>query len=198
MPDPKKYDMNFRPATYFDSVDTTQQSENPTSDINGSVSTDEDPASSAATPRTLYGSLFLPPREGAEVEIARVQLESTTFDIISVRARLQDGRIFYSIVDEYEGQFEYTCKAEVSEQPLTMAELIDLMETTDVNLDYTGLVLGMIQHRYEYSGDAEQWVHFANVTSDLYPQLGEWYFEAMEEWYEASRAGAQPDERREV
>ena len=198
MPDPKKYDMDFRPATYFDPTDANQQSESPSGEVNGPVLADGDPAVSAATPRTLYGDFFLPTREETEVEIARIRLESTTFDIISVRARLQNGKIHYSVADEYEGQFEYTCKPEVSDQPLTMAGLIDLMENTDVDLEYSGLVLGMIQHNFECSGDAEQWVHFANVTSDLYPQLGEWYFEAMEEWYEASRAGAQPDERREV
>ena len=191
MPDPKQYDMDFRPADYFcDDIDSGDRSNSNHSLVGMNR------AAVASERPTFFGGCCLPCLSDSEVEIARIHLESTTFDIISVRARLQDGRIFYSVVDEYEGQFEYTCKTEVSGQPLTMAEVIDLMETTDVDLEYSGLVLGMIQHRYEYSGDAEQWVHFADVTSEIYPQLGEWYFDAMEEWCEAKR-GATAREKRE-
>jgi len=193
MPDSKKYDMDFRPSTYLcGDVDSDGHSQ-----VDRPIDETEWTAQ-LQNPPSFFGGCCLPALLDNEVEIARIRLESTTFDIISVRASLQNGKIHYSVVDEYEGQTEYTCNPEVSDQPLTMAELIDLMENTDVDLEYSGLVLGMIQQNFECSGDAEQWVHFANVTSDLYPQLGEWYFEAMEEWYEASRAGAQPDERREV
>jgi len=182
MPDPKKYNLDYRPEDYFhEDIDKNAEL------ISGVATDDIDQAALTRHPPMFFGGCCLPGLSDNEVEIARVRLESTTFDIISVRARLQNGKIHYSVADEYEGQTEYTCNPEVSDQPLTMAELIDLMENTDVDLEYSGLVLGMIQHNLECPGDAEQWVHFANVTSDIYPQLGEWYFEATEEWYEANR-----------
>ncbi len=170
MPDPKKYDLDFRPDPNF-----------PPS-----------PAGRNPSPYDLafFGGAFVPDLDDSGAEIARITLESTTFDVISVRARLEGGKIFYSVADEYDGQFEYTCNPESSVRPLTMRQLIDFMETTEVNWEYTGLVLGRAQNGFECSGTAEEWVHFATVSSDVYPQLGEWYFDAMEEWYEAARAGS--------
>ena len=225
MPDPKKYNLEYRPSTYFPTyrpkqreltlvdiedplvravIDYLREAGEYEGHTDGDESTEsprlsgQDEAVSANEPATFFGGCCLPNLQEEEIEIARVHLESTTFDIISVRAQKQDGRLLYSVVDEYEGQLEYTCKRESSDQPLTMAEVIDLMESTDVDLDYTGLVLGMIQHRYEYSGDAEQWVHFASVSSNIYPELGAWYEDAMEEWYEANRGTTAHKERGEA
>lgn len=167
MPDSKKYDLDFAPESYFGGGDAGR--------------TPPDMRSS------FFGGAFLPGLDEMETEIVRITLESTTFDIISVRARLEDGRIHYSVVDEYEGKFEYTCKPESSDRPLTMRELIDLMENTAVNDEYFGLVLGMAKYKAWESGDAGSWVHFATVSSDFYPQLGGWYFDAYEEWYEENR-----------
>jgi hypothetical protein len=50
-------------------------------------------------PRFMGGE-YLPPLAGDEVEIARISLESTTFDQISVRARRTRRRICYSIRDK--------------------------------------------------------------------------------------------------
>lgn len=167
MPDPKKYDLDFRPDPDFSpSID------------------DRDPK---PFDPAFFGGAFLPPLRWNEVEIARITLESTTFDVISIRARICKRRIYYSVVDEYEGQVSYECQRKSSVRPLTMRELIDLMENTEVNGEYTGLVLGMAQNGFECSGYADQWVHFANVSSDVYPQLAEWYFDAFEEWYEGNK-----------
>ena len=131
---PKKYDLDFRPV-YFDPDDTNHYRAEPEEHPPGSVASDGAEKASGLRPRTLYGDAFLPTQEDTEIELARVELESWTCDIISVRARLQDGRIFYSVVDEYEGQFDYTCKREVSDEPLTMAELIVLMENVEVDYE---------------------------------------------------------------
>src|SRR5271165_2669274 len=56
---------------------------------------------------TNMGGEYLPPLRKGEVEIARVSLESTTADQISIRARRLIGRIGYRIVDEY--AFKYVC-----------------------------------------------------------------------------------------
>lgn len=187
MPDPKKYNLDFRPAAYFDSADTTQRNADPVEDTNRSSSGDEDRAASGAIPRTLYGDLFLPNREEEDVEIARVELESATFDVISVRARLQDGKIHYSVVDEYEDLYDWEFEPETSDQPLTMAELIELMKNTRSTLDHPGIVFGFLDFKCEYGEDAEDLRNFASVSSWLYPDLHDWYEEAMEEWCEAKQ-----------
>ena len=48
------------------------------------------------------GGEYLPDSEAGEVEIVRFELESTMADVISLRARLADGKIHYRLVDEYE------------------------------------------------------------------------------------------------
>ena len=53
----------------------------------------------------LMGGEYLPSYLEGETEIARIELQSTTSDVISIRARGQDGIIHYRIVDEYNGEF---------------------------------------------------------------------------------------------
>ena len=73
------------------------------------------------------GGEYLPPLRKGEVEIARISLESTTADQISVRARRVGERIRYRIVDEYE--FKYVCHPASSDSPLSLRDLIGLMES---------------------------------------------------------------------
>jgi hypothetical protein len=49
----------------------------------------------------LRGGDFLPPFHAYEVEIARLSLESATWDVTSFRARPIGSRIAYRAVDEY-------------------------------------------------------------------------------------------------
>jgi hypothetical protein len=51
------------------------------------------------------GGQFIPPYLTGEVEIARICLQSTTSDVISLRARPLPERIAYRIEDEYRGVF---------------------------------------------------------------------------------------------
>lgn len=65
-------------------------------------------------PRFMGGE-YLPDLEASEVEIARISLQSTTFDVISIRARrTSKGTILYRAVDEYEGEFNYPANAQRS------------------------------------------------------------------------------------
>ena len=49
----------------------------------------------------FIGGEYLPSYGRQEVEIARIELASTTSDVISLRARPAGSRIRYRIVDEY-------------------------------------------------------------------------------------------------
>ncbi|MFB3077873.1 MAG: hypothetical protein ACE1Y4_07675, partial [Lysobacterales bacterium] len=50
------------------------------------------------------GGEYLPDTEAGEVEIARLSMQSTTGDQISMRARQADGVIRYRVVGEYEDE----------------------------------------------------------------------------------------------
>ncbi|MBV8970124.1 MAG: HNH endonuclease [Verrucomicrobia bacterium] len=54
---------------------------------------------------TFMGGEYLPDYARSEVEIARIELESTTNDVISLRARSSGLRIKYRLVDEYASEF---------------------------------------------------------------------------------------------
>ena len=64
---------------------------------------------------------------GDRREIARIELQSTTSEVISIRARpLEGGRTGYRIVDEYERDFGIS--QQLSEAPLNLGELVDLID----------------------------------------------------------------------
>jgi hypothetical protein len=90
----------------------------------------------------FMGGNYLPDTGEGEVEIARIRIASTTFDVTSVYARRQDGVIRYRVVDEYGGDtLEGPAEME-SGQPLTLGELADffltawpLLEVLDMNFE---------------------------------------------------------------
>jgi hypothetical protein len=122
----------------------------------------------------LMGGEYLPDYEEDEVEIARVSLKSTTADVISIRARPSPEGIRYRIVDEYEKVFH--CGPEVSERPLTMGELIELVDKTEADV-WQGRDLVSCWRDYNLEADdydpeyAEELVDFVTVSSDFYTQL---------------------------
>jgi hypothetical protein len=99
----------------------------------------------------LMGGEYLPPFLSDETEVARISLESTTADQISVRAqRLRDG-IAYRIVDEYEDMSpDYECHPSRSQVPLTLAEVIAL---NDGSLPDGGAALLLLYRNVENSGE---------------------------------------------
>jgi len=131
---------------------------------------------------SFMGGEYLPPYQASEVEIARIELQSTTADIISVRAQSVGKRIAYSICDEYESNFKVSPTS--SNHPLTLEELIGLIDHAGFNrslgLDYT-------IRNYE-SGDRtiedlERLKHFTEVESIFYPQITAHYRRLVQSWY---------------
>lgn len=143
-------------------------------------------------PHWLGGEL-LPDYLRGEVEIARIVLDSVTRDVYSVRARrvrAQGGeddsvaRIAYRIVDEYEGG--WVLPRETSASPLTLGELIDLIDGARV--DGAGAE-SLTDSLRDACDNAESGRTFVRVSSELYPELDAWYEERAEEWY-ARQPGA--------
>jgi hypothetical protein len=157
------------------------------------------PAEDRATLGHLHpvflGGEFLPDFEGDEVEIARIDLDSTAADAISVRARHDEtGAIRYRVVDEYQEDGWYAIDPKRSSQPLTLGELIDLIDSTrhiaaadEGDADELRIGLTDAFRYFDPDDDPAAVISFVTVSSTHYPQLGRYYHERGRAWY-AQRA----------
>ena len=140
---------------------------------------------------SFMGGEYLPDYRRDEIEIARIELESTTSDVISVRARPRGRRIEYSVCDEY--QVEYRLPQKTSRQPFSLRDLIRFLDSVehpehDPEWERFGFVLSFNQTSLDCSGDLEALKDFTSVESDFYPGLGRHYARVISEWYQARLA----------
>jgi hypothetical protein len=131
----------------------------------------------------LMGGEYLPPFLEDETEIARISLASTTADQISVRARSVPDGIEYRIVDEYEDMdLGYVCVPDRSEHPLTLGELVALI---DGALPDGGAALSPLYGNVAANcGDPCSLRNFVSVSSEYYPQLGAYYDARIAAWFD--------------
>ncbi len=129
----------------------------------------------------MMGGEYLPQYGEDEVEIARISLKSMTSDQISIRAWGRDGDIQYRVVDEHET--EHQLPIENSSEPLTLTELIMLLDQTrhPFNEDGCGLI------RYHWDCDSgytnpEEAIDFVSVDSAFYPELSTYYEKEADQW----------------
>lgn len=73
----------------------------------------------------FMGGEYLPTVGATEVEIARISIKSTTYDVTSVYARRSGKRIHYRVVDEYGSATFSGRSTRTSVRPLTMGQLIE-------------------------------------------------------------------------
>ena len=135
---------------------------------------------------SFMGGEYLPEFKVGEEEIVRIQLASTTADVISVRARPVSGGVAWRVVDEYPDAGEYTVAPVVSLGPLTLAELILLLEGASYNGDLDGgLVLGWNNNNLDCGGgDASERRDFTSIESLLYPELSTHCENVFDDWEE--------------
>jgi hypothetical protein len=117
---------------------------------------------------SYMGGEYLPGYKGGEAEIARINLESTTADVISIRARPSGQGIAYRVVDEYNSSFDLPFAR--SRQPLNLARLIRLLDKG--RLRDPGFPLD----GYAFKR------HFTKITSEFYPQLFTHYERVYDDW----------------
>ena len=128
------------------------------------------------------GGEYLPPFHPNETEIARISLQSTTADQISVRALRVADQIVYRIVDEYEESSpDYVCRPARSKRPLSFRLLVMLI---DGALPDGGAALS---HLYANAGakcsDPWRLRNFVSVGSEFYQQLGAYYDARIASWF---------------
>jgi hypothetical protein len=126
------------------------------------------------------GGEYLPPLRKGEIEIARISLQSITADQISIRARRLVGRIGYRVVDEYPESSTFVCHPASSVSPLSLGELIALMERASEDGSIIFPILAM-NSRYSTSAELGS---FIAVTSDFYPELAPYYRALTDAWLE--------------
>ena len=135
------------------------------------------------------GGEYLPDCLPGEVEIARVVLASVLRDVISIRARRRrnGGRILYRVVDEYgeRGEPGWTCRPASSVRPLTMAQLVELIETArSPQFDVGDGPLTEGLRDFQVDSDPRDLVGFVTVESEFYPDLAECFERRAAEWLE--------------
>jgi hypothetical protein len=111
----------------------------------------------------FMGGNYLPDTEENEVEIARIAIESTTFDVTSLFARFEEGIIHYRVVDEYDGDTLSGDSAMTSKKTLTLGEMTDFFLNAWPLMD----VLEM-----NFEGDLDSALGFFSASSDFYPEFG--------------------------
>ncbi len=110
----------------------------------------------------FMGGEYLPKRKSKEVEIARISIQSTTYDVTVLYARLVGQRIHYRVVDEYDGDTLEEPSTRTSTKPLAMGAMIDffttawnLMDCLEGNFDQdVEEMLGFFTARSSASKDA--------------------------------------------
>ncbi len=200
MPNPKDYDLDYRPRSYWGPQDLEThygarakgelrrksalallgEGISDEGMLTSSLPDDERVAAGAIHPWFMGGE-YLPDYLTNEVEIARLTFKSTTMDVLSVRARRTKHRIKYRIMDEYFDQWgeHYVMRPATSTQPLTLKQVIDAINLND-------LVGGPRESNY----DGGSWCRpdeifdFCTVSSAYYDQLGHWFDDVNEEWLE--------------
>jgi hypothetical protein len=137
------------------------------------------------------GGEYLPPLRKGEVEIARISLESVTADQISARARRMGQRIGYCVVDEYGSDIAtYVCRPASSASPLSLGELIALMENA---VEGGSIIFTILEMNIGGGSTATQLATFITVTSDFYAGLGPYYRALTDAWIK-ERAREKSDE----
>ena len=211
MPDKSRYDLDYRPNSYFapDNPDlvalsricgTARRAEVERAVANGGrvledslrpLLDDDERTIAASIHPSLMGGEYLPDFVPGEVEIVRIDLASVMSDAISVRARPGSDRIRYRIIDEYmEEDCEYRLAQKTSRKPLTLGQLVRLLGESEYVHCGKAWAGGIVNYAKEHNfacnrrlGNLEELRRFVRVSSVYYPQLESWYDDVAEEWY---------------
>jgi hypothetical protein len=108
----------------------------------------------------FMGGEYLPTVGKAEIEVARIRINSTTGDVTSLYARVVGQRIAYRVVDEYQGDTLSEPTQRTSTRPLTMGQMIDFF------LGAWDLYLCLESN---FEGDLEEMLGFFEGESEFYP-----------------------------
>ena len=135
----------------------------------------------------FMGGEYLPDLTSHEVEIARITIASVTQDVTSVYARRGKSRIYYRVVDEYDGETLSEKRTRTSTRPLTLGEL-------ECFFNGAWSIFDVLERNFGCDGyDLDRMQRFViGVESQFYPTIDELYRRRIETWGDraTSRIGA--------
>jgi len=122
------------------------------------------------------GGEYLPRIKREEVEIARISIRSTTFDVTVLYARPVGKRIHYRVADEYGGDTLSGRSERTSIRPLTMGQMINF---------FLGAWDLMLCLECNYEGDVDGMLGFFEGESEFYPCFDETLREMVMQRFES-------------
>ena len=180
----KKLNLNFKPKSYFGPKDLTEHliseikskavksrlnqlyRENRYDEVDELLNTyDEEKMDPGLIHPMFMGGNYLDEKSFNEVEIANIVIKSTTYDVTSVYAQLNDGEILYRVVDEYEGETLTDLIHMKSKEPLSLAELLKFF------LGAWSLIECLDDNFYGDVINNDKAMNFFQGNSDFYPEF---------------------------
>jgi hypothetical protein len=110
----------------------------------------------------FMGGNYLPDMDDGEVEVARIEIASTTYDVTCLFAKMENGKISYRIVDEYDGDTLSWPRQTTTDDPMTLKEMTDFFLQAWPLMD----VLEM-----NFEGELEPSLDFFIAKSKFYPDF---------------------------
>ena len=146
-----------------------------------SLSEDERKRLGAIHPMFMGGE-YLPDCNAGETEIARVTLRSTMQDVISIRAKEEDGELHYSVTDEYDDH-KFRLWRDTSLEPFSLKDMIEFLDKSSQGIGYPGgLSLSYNNSNADSGLDRESLEDFTTISSEIYPQLEKHYDHVFSDW----------------
>ncbi len=124
----------------------------------------------------FMGGEYLPDVLPNEVMVARITLASVTQDVLCVYARRTKHRIFYRVVDEYQGDTLSDRRTRSSVKPLTLAQLETFFSGAWSLFDV--LEMNFADDSY----DLDEMQAFVSFDSEFYPQFERLCRQRVEAW----------------
>ena len=129
---------------------------------------------------SLMGGEYLPDHDVGELEIARVTLDSTMQDVVSIYARRTADGVAYRVVDEYEGDTLSGDTERLSPGILSLGELTDFL------LGAWNL-FGVLAMNFG-DGHDDGCMDFFHGSSPFYPEFGAYLAGRVRTWLNDSEA----------
>jgi hypothetical protein len=124
------------------------------------------------------GVVTLAEPPGQEIEIARITVQSTIWDVTAVYASRTDDGYRYRVVDEHDGATLERVREHRWSHPLCLGQLINFF------LDIFRLDR-CIELNFADDPHPEKALSFASGESAFYPEFGRFIFEEIEDWVNA-------------
>ena len=137
----------------------------------------------------FMGGEYLPDQEIGEVEVARITIASTTQDVTCVYVRQSAGQLHFRIVDEYNGSTLDGPDELISENPITLGELMDFfLKGWDI---FCCLDANFADYNYE-PGMVHGFI--VSASSSFYGNFGALLTQRINEWLDQVRVDIEDEE----